>query len=72
MVFLDPPYATPDSTVHRVLDALVTQGWLGADAMVVAERPTRGPALVWPDGLTAERDRRYGEGTLWYGRARSG
>jgi 16S rRNA (guanine966-N2)-methyltransferase len=40
--------------------------------MVVAERPTRGPALVWPDGLNAERDRRYGEGTLWYGRARSG
>jgi hypothetical protein len=25
-VFLDPPYATADSTVHRVLDALVTQG----------------------------------------------
>jgi 16S rRNA (guanine966-N2)-methyltransferase len=70
-VFLDPPYATPVSTVHRVLDALVTQGWLGAGAMVVVERPTRGPALAWPQGLAAERDRRYGEGTLWYGRARS-
>jgi 16S rRNA (guanine966-N2)-methyltransferase len=35
---------------------------------VVLERATRGGPLTWVDGITAERSRRYGETTLWYGR----
>ena len=65
VVFLDPPYALP---VAADLAALVEHGWVAADGVVVAERSTRDPALVWPAGLQALRDRRYGEATLWYGR----
>ena len=42
------------------------------DAVVTFERSTRtavrGEPLSWVDGITAERSRRYGETTLWYGR----
>ena len=65
VVYVDPPYAQP---VDAVLDALVGNGWLAADAVVVVERATRDTALAWPDGLVAERSRRYGDSTLWYGR----
>ena len=45
-------------------------GWLADDAVVVVERATRGGALDVAGGLRGRlRSRRYGEATLWYGRA---
>jgi 16S rRNA (guanine966-N2)-methyltransferase len=72
LVFADPPYAAPDAEVAAMLMALRDNDWLSAGALVVVERATRGPALVWPPGYTADRDRRYGEGTLWYARRHFG
>ena len=71
IVFLDPPYAVPDADVVAALEALRDHEWLGVDALVVVERSSRGPALPWPEGLRADRTRKYGETTLWYGRATS-
>ena len=72
VIFIDPPYATSDEEVADVQRALVTGGWLAPDAVVVVERSTRtvqpGVPLSWVEGITAERSRRYGETTLWYGR----
>jgi 16S rRNA (guanine966-N2)-methyltransferase len=68
IVFADPPYAVADEEVDRVLAALVAGGWLGPAALVVVERSSRGAGPAWPEGLSAVRSRRYGEGTLWYGR----
>ena len=67
-VFADPPYDLPDDAVNAVLTALVAHGWLTAEAVVVVERATRS-GWAWPAGWVAERHRRYGEATLWYGRA---
>lgn len=68
VVFADPPYAVPDEEITAMVAALVGGGWLAADAVVVVERATRGGAVTWVDPVTAERSRRYGETTLWYGR----
>lgn len=68
VVFADPPYAVPDEEITAMLAALVGGGWLAADAVVVVERSTRTGPVNWVDGITAERSRRYGETTLWYGR----
>jgi 16S rRNA (guanine966-N2)-methyltransferase len=65
LAFLDPPYADP---VRDLLATLVTGGWLAADAVVVVERSSRDLPLAWPAGLVCDRSRRYGDGTLWYGR----
>jgi 16S rRNA (guanine966-N2)-methyltransferase len=72
VVFADPPYAVTDDEVIEVQQDLLTNGWLAPDAVVVFERSTRtavrGTPLSWVDGITADRSRRYGETTLWYGR----
>ncbi|MFG1871835.1 16S rRNA (guanine(966)-N(2))-methyltransferase RsmD [Micromonospora arborensis] len=68
VVFADPPYAVPAEEITDVLTALVDGGWLAPDALVVVERSSRTRQFDWVDGITAERSRRYGETTLWYGR----
>ncbi|TDC36749.1 16S rRNA (guanine(966)-N(2))-methyltransferase RsmD [Micromonospora sp. KC213] len=68
VVFADPPYATPDAEITELLTALVRHDWLAPDALVVVERSSRTGPVAWVQGVTAERSRRYGETTLWYGR----
>ncbi|MDP9407002.1 MAG: 16S rRNA (guanine(966)-N(2))-methyltransferase RsmD [Actinomycetota bacterium] len=69
VVLADPPYATTAERVERVLADLIGHGWLADGAVVAVERSSRGLGPAWPAGLVAERERRYGEATLWYGRA---
>ena len=67
LVFADPPYALADPDLAVLLRRL-TEGWLAPGAVLAVERSSRGPALAWPAGVEALKERRYGEGTLWYGR----
>lgn len=69
VVFLDPPYAVTDDALREILLTLRAQGWLADDVLVTVERSTRGGEFRWPEGIEGLRARRYGEGTLWYGRA---
>ncbi|MFI6175929.1 16S rRNA (guanine(966)-N(2))-methyltransferase RsmD [Nonomuraea sp. NPDC051191] len=69
IVFADPPYALGDGEVTRVLELLRDLGWLVDDGLVAFERETRGKSLIWPEGYVEERVRRYGEASVWYGRA---
>ncbi|WP_380285276.1 16S rRNA (guanine(966)-N(2))-methyltransferase RsmD [Kitasatospora purpeofusca] len=69
LVFLDPPYVVTDDEVREMLITLLAGGWLAEDALVTVERSTRGGDFGWPEGFEVLRSRRYGEGTLWYGRA---
>ncbi|GAA3391023.1 16S rRNA (guanine(966)-N(2))-methyltransferase RsmD [Cryptosporangium minutisporangium] len=68
LVFADPPYELAAAALAAVLTDLESSGWLGSDALVIVERRTRDQPWVWPKPLVAVRERRYGEGTLWYGR----
>jgi 16S rRNA (guanine966-N2)-methyltransferase len=70
LVFADPPYSLDDDVLAAVLAALAEPGWLADDAIVVVERSARGSAPRWPPPLECVQQRRYGEGTLWYGRRR--
>jgi 16S rRNA (guanine966-N2)-methyltransferase len=69
LVLSDPPYPLAIDAVRADLVALRDHGWLGAGALVVVERSSRGTPLSWPEGFVASRDRRYGETVLWYGHA---
>ncbi|NGO67102.1 16S rRNA (guanine(966)-N(2))-methyltransferase RsmD [Streptomyces boncukensis] len=69
LVFLDPPYAVPDDALREILLTLRARGWLAEEALATVERSTRGGEFRWPEGFEGLRARRYGEGTLWYGRA---
>ncbi|WP_405722639.1 16S rRNA (guanine(966)-N(2))-methyltransferase RsmD [Streptomyces sp. NBC_01537] len=72
LAFLDPPYALEEEEVREILLTLRTRGWLDDGAIATVERSTRSTRdreFGWPEGFEGLRARRYGEGTLWYGRA---
>ncbi|MGW2277485.1 16S rRNA (guanine(966)-N(2))-methyltransferase RsmD [Streptomyces sp. NPDC001770] len=71
VVFLDPPYVVTDDDLREILLTLGSRGWLAEGALVTVERATRGGGFGWPEGFEPLRSRRYGEATLWYGRAAS-
>ena len=64
LAFLDPPYATGEDDLGKVLAGLAA-GWLSDDAIVVVERSSRSPEPRWPAGLARSAVRRYGETSLW-------
>ena len=69
LVFADPPYALPAADLAGLLRGARERGWIADGAVVVVERATRDAPWIWPDGFEPDRDRRYGEATLWYARA---
>jgi len=69
VAFADPPYAVGDEELAATVSRLRVGGWLAAGAVVVVERAVRDGAWRWPTGVVPDRDRRYGEARLWYGRA---
>ena len=69
VVFADPPYALADAEIAATLAALAATGWLARGAVLIVERSSRGAGPSWPDGVRPVKARRYGEGTLWYGRS---
>ncbi|MDQ6650000.1 MAG: 16S rRNA (guanine(966)-N(2))-methyltransferase RsmD [Actinomycetota bacterium] len=69
LALADPPYALDAADVDAVLSALAANGWLAPGALVVLERSSRGRPPAWPQGVQGTLSRRYGEATLWYGRA---
>jgi len=69
LVLADPPYATAEDEVLKVLRSLVDGGWLAPGAIVVVERPSREQPWDWPTPLIGLRDRRYGEAQLRYGQS---
>jgi 16S rRNA (guanine966-N2)-methyltransferase len=71
VVFADPPYPLTAAELEVALVALRDLGWLGLGALVVVERGSRSGELVWPAGFRADRRKKYGETTLWYGLAAS-
>jgi 16S rRNA (guanine966-N2)-methyltransferase len=66
LVFLDPPYDLSEDDLAGDLQALVRHRWLATGALVVVERSSRSPEPMWPDGLAAEGERRYGETRIWF------
>ncbi len=62
LVFLDPPYASPDGQL--ALKALPKSGVLAAGAWIVIERATRGEPLLAPGGYERAFERVYGDTTI--------
>jgi 16S rRNA (guanine966-N2)-methyltransferase len=64
LVFVDPPYNTPATTVRMDLETLVTGGFLADDGKVVVHRPQKESKLV-PLGLKLLWDREYGQSRIF-------
>ena len=64
VVFIDPPYDTPNSDVEAVLVALTPH--LNAGAIVIVERSARDAKLTVPPEYTLDRTKTYGETAISY------
>ena len=64
IVFLDPPYDTPNTEVEAVIAALVSK--LAPDALVAVERSARDAEPRWPAGIERLNPKTYGETTLYW------
>lgn len=65
LVFVDPPYAMATAVVADLVLSIARRS---PDALFVVERSTRDP-FAWPEGVEGFRSKKYGETTLWFGRA---
>lgn len=64
VVFLDPPYASPDAA--PALEAIARGDCLLPGAVVVAQHPTKAPPPAAPGTLALWKARRFGETTLTF------
>jgi 16S rRNA (guanine966-N2)-methyltransferase len=64
LVFVDPPYELSDDELVHALATLVPR--LAAEAVVCVERSARTGEPVWPNGLTLDRRKDYGETAVWW------
>jgi 16S rRNA (guanine966-N2)-methyltransferase len=65
LVFIDPPYNTPDEEVTGLLAVFTAPGWLAPGAIVSVERPRRNP-VVAPPGLSTGWERTFGDTLLTF------
>jgi 16S rRNA (guanine966-N2)-methyltransferase len=66
VAFLDPPYDLGMAELVHNLEQLAPR--LVPGGVAVIERSSRDPEPEWPDGLTLERRKDYGDTTLWWAR----
>lgn len=67
LALIDPPYDLGDDELRRALESLAPR--LAPAAVVMVERSVKAPEPAWPDGLTLDRRRDYGDTTLWWASA---
>ena len=65
LVFVDPPYDTPDEDITALLASLLAPGWLAPGSIVSVERPVRHPVVV-PSGLSNRWERSFGDTLLTF------
>jgi 16S rRNA (guanine966-N2)-methyltransferase len=64
LVFIDPPYELANEAVELLLDELA--GSLSPEALVVVERDSRSPVLKFPEGLSLESRKNYGDTSVYF------
>lgn len=69
VIVADPPYAQSADDLGVVLARLAASGRIAPGADLVVERAARDGAFPWPNGLVADRSRRYGDTLVCYGHA---
>ncbi|MFN2389066.1 MAG: 16S rRNA (guanine(966)-N(2))-methyltransferase RsmD [Actinomycetota bacterium] len=64
LIFLDPPYSAPASSVSADLESLVTGGFLSDEGRIVVHRPGKESKLK-PLGLKMVWEKEYGQSRLY-------
>jgi len=69
LVFLDPPYATPDEEVSALLGEIAARGLVARGGLVVVTRPIKSSIPVIPVDWRSDRRLSYGDAAVLVYRA---
>jgi 16S rRNA (guanine966-N2)-methyltransferase len=67
IIFMDPPYEISNHTIEEILQSILAHKLLTPIGMVAIERRSKGDPFTWPEPLTSEKVRSYGQGSIFYG-----
>ena len=67
VVYIDPPYEMTNAAIVKLLEKIISCGILARDAIVIVERSSRAEPFEWPPGVEAIKERKYGEGAVYFG-----
>jgi len=67
IIFMDPPYDLPNSSVEDLLDTIVVKNLLQPRGLIAIERVSKGAPFTWPQAMALEKIRSYGQGSIFYG-----
>lgn len=66
IVFIDPPYEFGDQGVREILDLIIEKEICRSGGLVIVERSSKSPEIIWPKPLRTLRSKEYGVATLHY------
>ena len=67
VIYLDPPYEVANEVIEKILNKILERGILRPDAVVIVERSARVEPFTWPMRLQPRKERKYGEGAVYFG-----
>jgi 16S rRNA (guanine966-N2)-methyltransferase len=67
IIFMDPPYEISNEDVEDLLDTIVVKDLLQPRGLIAIERRSKGKEFTWPAGMRLEKQRSYGQGSIYYG-----
>jgi|FreactcultuFSWF8_1027224.scaffolds.fasta_scaffold00023_34 16S rRNA (guanine966-N2)-methyltransferase len=67
IIFMDPPYNVSNEEIEVLLEIIIGRQLLEPRGLIAIERETKGKPFTWPEPLTLEKIRSYGQGSIFYG-----
>jgi 16S rRNA (guanine966-N2)-methyltransferase len=67
VIFVDPPYEQPANEIAALLEKALLRGFISSNCVIAVERDAKGDKFLWPTGLSAMRERNYGQAVIYYG-----
>lgn len=67
IIFMDPPYDVSNAEIEDLLDTIVVKDLLQPRGLIAIERESKGTPFAWPEQMSLEKIRSYGQGSIFYG-----
>lgn len=71
IIFLDPPYEVANSEIEKIIKQIGDNGFAKSGSLIALERDSKTPAIKWPTGFRALKERNYGAATIYYAEVES-
>ena len=67
IIFMDPPYEISNEDITELLMIINERKLIQPRGMITIERRSKNKPFDWPQGMSCEKVRSYGQGSMFYG-----